>query len=288
MQQSMATGQPLSCPVCGAAPADRLFYSSPDWVVPQCSDCTYAWVEDISPRPASTSFDWDEEVFLESMRRTPLYRDRIRRLEVHNPQPRRWFDVGCGGGGLLKCAREAGFSVEGLELSPSGARVARELNITIHNRPLDECLSEVRGGPFGVISYCHVLEHVIDPLHELNTAAQLLAPDGLLLVEVPHFGSLSWKVAGNRHRHFYRGHRSYFNERSLSTLLRKAKFDIVTMQTRVPHYTTIDWLLAKVPALHPVRSSARALHLDQVAVRADLGDMFLVIARRSGVASTNG
>ena len=63
----------------------------------------------------------------------------------------------------------------------------------------------------GVISYFHVLEHVWDPVTSLSTARALLDKSGLLVVEVPFFDSLPWKIFGTMHRHFYRGHRSDFN-----------------------------------------------------------------------------
>jgi hypothetical protein len=278
-QGSIATSLPLTCPICGCTPKDGLFYSSPDWAVPQCSGCTFAWVEDISPRPESTSFDWDEG--LSGVDATNAAVATAFAASAHDPQPKRWLDVGVGGG-LLGAPRKR-IRRPGLELSPSGARVARELNITVHNRPLDiTCRNSV------IAIRRHQLlprlEHVIDPLHGLNTA-QLRARRSAA------GGSAAFRFAlmedrGRWHRHFYRGHRSYFND----ALFRRfcARRNSTSCRCRPGSLTTPpstgSW---RVPALRLARSSAKALHLDQVAIR-DLGDMFLIIAKRSDAATANG
>ena len=275
------------CPICCGERRERPFYEAPDWRVVRCGQCTFAWVQDLSPRPATTSFDWDEEVFLESRRRSRLYVDRIARIEAFHPHPRTWLDVGCGGGGLLRCAARSGYTVEGIELSASGRRVAQDLSVMVHDEPLAQCATNLQAGVYGVISYFHVLEHVIDPLDEVRTAANRLAPDGVLAVEVPHFDTLPWKIRRHRHRHFYRGHRSYFNTRSLNTLMGRAALDVMAVHRGVPHYVSLAWLSAKLRLPSLLRRGLHSTNLIDRTVRADFGDMLLMVARRARRAASD-
>jgi SAM-dependent methyltransferase len=267
------------CLICKSAPADAPYYEGAAWRVLRCRACSFAWVAETSEAPASTAFDWDEDIVAESARRSPMYEDRIRRVESHQPVSRSWLDVGCGGGGLLRCVVARGYRAEGLELSPSGDRVAQALGIPVHRRPLKTVTRALRLGPFGVVSYFHVLEHVHDPLDELLTASEVIAADGLLVVEVPHFDTILWRIFGSRHRHFYPGHLSYFNRRSLCVLLDKAGFLVERIES-VPYVMTVSWALrrlagpaARLPRLLPGIVGNRRISVNS-------GEYLLAVARR--------
>jgi 2-polyprenyl-3-methyl-5-hydroxy-6-metoxy-1,4-benzoquinol methylase len=115
---------------------------------------------------------------------------------------------------MLTCAAEGGYEVEGIELAPSATTISSQSGILVHTTRLAECGPELRSSPYGVISYFHVLEHVSDPVTEVVTARQWLSAGGILVVEAPFFGTLSWGLMRHHHRHCYRMHRSYFNPRS--------------------------------------------------------------------------
>ena len=122
------------CPICGSAPVPRPFHDEPDWQVLRCSGCTYAWVVDRANPAPTTAFDWSENIVRESQNRMHMYRDRLGRVERYSPAPKTWLDVGCGGGGMLKCVADAGYLAEGIELSPSADTIS---NRVISSVPLD-------------------------------------------------------------------------------------------------------------------------------------------------------
>jgi SAM-dependent methyltransferase len=277
---TIATEKPLTCPVCEGLPTDEPFYSASDWLVACCSRCTFAWVVDIREAPTSTAFDWGAEVVDESRERRHMYLDRVKRVERFDPAPRRWLDVGCGGGGLLLCAVDSGFVAEAIELSPSAELIEARHNIPVHRRPLPEVWKELRFPNYGVVSYFHVLEHVVDLKAELAAAANVLSAEGVLVVEVPYFGSFLWRILRSRHRHFYRAHRSYFNPGSLRELLTRCGFTVLSTES-VPYEMTFDWFLMRLGKLTNWMRKVFPVALLKRPIRINSGEYLLVIARRA-------
>lgn len=278
MSTSAQPGQP--CPICGGAPVPRPFHDEPDWQVLRCSACTYAWVVDRANPAATTAFDWSEDIVRESQNRMHMYRDRLSRVERYAPGSKTWLDVGCGGGGMLKCVADAGYAAEGIELSQAADTITAWFGIPVHKVSLPEAGSQLRQPRYGVISYFHVLEHVLDPRAELATARKLLDEAGLLVVEVPFFDSLPWKVFGTSHRHFYRGHRSYFNMRSLRTLLESAGFAVIHSES-VPYQMTLDWLLMRLGRLGAPLRTILPARVGKRVLNIHTGEYLLFIARVS-------
>lgn len=105
---------------------------------------------------------------------------------------RRWLDVGAGNGGVVACSREMGFDAHGLEPGLEAREFARKV---FGFQMLDHCIEEelAASGPesYDLVSFFMVLEHVTDPARQVEAAAKLLAPGGLLVIEVPTADSVS-------------------------------------------------------------------------------------------------
>ncbi len=209
-----------------------------------------------------------------------MYQDRLGRVERHVPFPRAWLDVGCGGGGMLKCVADAGFVAEGIEPSPAADYITAQLGVPVHKKILSEAIGDLGLEEYGVISYFHVLEHVQNPAAELIAIRQLLGDKGLLVIEVPFFDSLLWKLWRSRHRHFYRGHRSYFNVRSMTELLQKTGFKVIQWES-VPYQMTIQWLLMRLGKGTSVVCRLLPRGILEQTIRIDTGEYLLVIARKT-------
>jgi 2-polyprenyl-3-methyl-5-hydroxy-6-metoxy-1,4-benzoquinol methylase len=266
------------CPVCGASAIDKRFYAERDWEVRRCGSCSYAWVVDLANPAATTAFSWSEDIVRESQLRMHMYVDRLDRIERFRSGPKTWLDVGCGGGGMLKCVADAGYQAEGIELSPSAETITAWFGIPVHRVPLTEAAGQLRQDRYGVISYFHVLEHILDPRRELQTARRLLHPEGLLVVEVPCFDSVPWKLLRSRHRHFYRGHRSYFNPISLRRLLENTGFSVTLSQT-VPYQMTLDWLLRRVGSVTNPMRAVLPSGWGNAVLSINTGEYLLMVAR---------
>ena len=53
------------------------------------------------------------------------------------------------------------------------------------------------GAPFAAITLWHVLEHLDEPVSQLARLASMLAPDGIIAIEVPNAGGFSARRSGS-------------------------------------------------------------------------------------------
>lgn len=148
--------------------------------------------------------------------------DFIRR---HRRPPGRMLDLGCGDGIVLHLARQDGWQVHGVELFPEQVVLVRE------TLGLDVEVSDIAGfrgapGSWDVVLLTHVLEHLPDPVGALRKIRELLAPDGIGVLEFPNIDALDGKLRRalrrwHLHRHRYRpdyvpGHVQEFSRASFA------------------------------------------------------------------------
>lgn len=165
------------------------------------------------------------------------HRGTLREIEAvwraHGPRegPPRLLDVGCGAGFLLDAARELGWAVQGVELSPFAAEQAqRELGLPVFQGELGE--AQFPAGHFDIVVMRELLEHVPDPLGLLREARRVLRGDGVLFVQVPN------DLDGVRMRLWRRVwwmipplHLYYFDRGTLGAFLERAGFRVVRWGT---------------------------------------------------------
>jgi 2-polyprenyl-3-methyl-5-hydroxy-6-metoxy-1,4-benzoquinol methylase/glycosyltransferase involved in cell wall biosynthesis len=98
---------------------------------------------------------------------------------------KRSLDMGCGAGRLVEAFHLAGLNASGIE--PNEMAVAAGQG---RGRDIDTTkLSEVPDGSFDCVTAMHVLEHTHSPKEFLAHCRRILANRGLLIVEVPNYGS---------------------------------------------------------------------------------------------------
>jgi 2-polyprenyl-3-methyl-5-hydroxy-6-metoxy-1,4-benzoquinol methylase len=164
-------------------------------------------------------------------------------IERYAP-PGALLDYGCTAGAFLRCAAARGWRPEGYDVGDALARCrARGLRVT-------DRLEDFAPGAFDVVLLNQVFEHVEDRAGLLARLRPLLAPRGLLFVQVPNAGSLRARVAHpllarhlrleERYRSFP-AHLAYFTPRTLAGLLARAGY-------RVEHTETFGLGLAELRA----------------------------------------
>jgi SAM-dependent methyltransferase len=179
-----------------------------------------------------------------------LRRLRLRSLLARAPGPAAVLDVGCGRGDLLELYRERGWRAVGTQVSLTAAAAARERRgVEVIVGELPEL--DLPASSFQVITFFHVLEHLDRPAEYLRKAHQLLAGDGLLVVEVPDCGGIGFRHLGRRHLCFdHPHHLFFFTSPSLRGLLERTGFrveGISRFSLEYSPFTTLQNLLNLLP-----------------------------------------
>lgn len=105
----------------------------------------------------------------------------------------RLLDVGCNLGAAVEAAAAAGYDATGIDVDPWATEQARRQG----RRVLTGELADLPG-TYDLITLVHVAEHVAALPDLLRAAADHLAPDGRLVLFVPHHRGLVPRMLGDR------------------------------------------------------------------------------------------
>ena len=240
-----------TCPACGSGDPTVLLRDCHDlrmevagnWSVLHCQACGLTFT---APRPdeceLSQYYPSDYPVYHpDAPVRAGIIGAAIRRLAMFpytlrfgNPEwsvapfgNGRFLDVGCGAGGMLQRMGARGWRCAGIDLSPRAVAAARRAapGAVVEQATLSTYQPD---RPFAVISMNHVLEHLPDPVANLERCRNLLEPGGQLFVGVPNIESLEARAFGRR----WIGldiprHLTHFSRSTLTGLLERTGFEIV-------------------------------------------------------------
>ncbi len=229
-----------ACPVCHGSSS---FYTERNGVAKggketaayrayQCAACELLF---ISPTPADALIvgQYEKEEEAEHTRQGSLlgrrirYRARARKLRARGLGGS-VLEIGCGQGDFLLAARAAGFSeVVGVEPNGPVAKFARARGFEVRSELFDpKAFGDRR---FDVIATFQVLEHVVDPVEFVRSAATLLKPGGRLVLETPGVDHPRAVKAGRDWRYIIPPwHLNLFGAKSLEALYQRAG---LTMET---------------------------------------------------------
>lgn len=245
-----AAAQAATCNMCGSSGAGHLFRKF-GYDLVRCTGCGLAYIANPPDAEAVAAFytaqaDYHDELLDPAhpsfQRMQGVARQHLAMLRRSIPQPEglKLLDIGCSSGLFLAEARRAGFESFGAELSPDTAGFARShFGLDVHTGDWRD--AGHADGAFDVITLFDVIEHLPDPLAELQAIRRLLKPGGLLLQSTPDidglFPRLSYPLARKLDYwpHPEPPHHLYqFSARTLSAMTRWAGYEIARKdQTRI-------------------------------------------------------
>lgn len=144
----------------------------------------------------------------------------------------RVLDIGCGNGWWLNTLKERvkDWELWGIEISEKAAQYAsKKFGINVFVGELHE--AAFASNYFDFVTMWDTLEHIHNPIQLLKEIRRILKSDGFLFIICPSLDSLEYKLF-RQHWFSLDIPRHYFNfsEKTLGTLLNKAKFDIVRVE----------------------------------------------------------
>lgn len=206
----------IGCEVCGEPTRPWVLDTGNE--LDRCPRCGHV-MRELRRCPAGARADsWGGDTGLDRVRLRLTYR-RLRRAAG---RPRRVFEAGYGGGGLLARFAADGSEIAGAEPGVLGVPVDPRVVATgrLFPGPVEQVPVDL-DGTFDLVYAVHVAEHVADPVAFAARCARLLGPGGVLVwltptadSHGPHlFGSSWWMLEDPSHVRF-------FSEASVRLLLR--------------------------------------------------------------------
>jgi SAM-dependent methyltransferase len=226
------------CPVCRLTDINRYI-----GLYVQCSTCRALYLR----RMPSSSYltraihTFEQSVFtnVNDKKIISVYVRRLHDLSLHIPPKAAILDVGSGNGIFLSVARQAGFTVEAMDISGICVRKARQMKFTAYTD-----LRMVPDHTYDAITLFDVIEHIPDPKTFLSIVSTKLKRRGILMITTPNNQGItalmvpSYLTAGDG---MYSGHVVLYAPPTLILLLHpefealKTKTDILLQWSHSNH-----------------------------------------------------
>lgn len=160
------------------------------------------------------------------------YRDYYQMFEKNCPNGgKRLLEIGSGPGYFLKCGKELGWDVVGIEPSKQAYDYSQKFGVKVVNDFFSENNTD-EYGKFDVLYMNTVVEHVPDPISLIKATRNLLNSGGIICIIAPNdynplqnilrenLGYDPWWVVPDHHI-------NYFDFESIQKLVEKFGFEIV-------------------------------------------------------------
>ncbi len=189
----------------------------------------------------------------------------------------RLLDIGAGSGIMVEAAIEKGYKAEGIEPSVWLQQNAQKMGLPVYQGVFPHPKTQ---GPYDVITFVDVIEHITHPGNLLRDIHEALSDDGILVLVTPDVGSFAARLLGHKWWHYRIAHIGYFNRKNLTALLNKNGFSIISIR-RPSWYFTLHYLGTRFLSFLPtcMRISLPKF-LKRITIPVNLRDSFLVICTK--------
>jgi 2-polyprenyl-3-methyl-5-hydroxy-6-metoxy-1,4-benzoquinol methylase len=148
------------------------------------------------------------------------------------------LDVGCGSGFFLDIAKEKKWDTTGEELNKSDAKITASHGHTVFTERIEEIPFKEK---FSAITLWDVFEHIVDGEQYLKHLKKLLAPGGVVFMQIPNAGSLAARIMHEKCNMFHTlGHVSLYNPHTIALMAKKCGFKIVYMETVISEIAVMN------------------------------------------------
>jgi SAM-dependent methyltransferase len=243
MRRRVYTYENVDCCICGGNKFERLSSKERNGLYMPVSICKNCGLIQSNPRLEQKSINdfynlefnklfrssfEPEQYFRAQYHRGELVYQYINKNDSLFKKKARLFviEVGCSSGGILKYFADQGHQVKGVDLGQEFIDFGK------NRYGLDLLAGDISIIPpeteADLIIYRHVMEHILDPLEELEQIKARLAPDGLLYIEVPGVKNLHNTYNADFLYYLMLSHAYHFTLTTLTNLLARNGFCILS------------------------------------------------------------
>jgi SAM-dependent methyltransferase len=140
-------------------------------------------------------------------------------------KPGNYLHIGSGEGPTFLRRMKEGWNVSAIDINAELMEQWREYT------PVNAIGGEIKNANFAdnsfdVIFMSHVVEHLTDPMVELQALSRWLKPDGVFVCELPLYGTWGWSLKNKYTYYDVPRHTIHFTYRTISNLMQMSGFKI--------------------------------------------------------------
>lgn len=199
-ESSSSTYHVTNCPICGSV--GKFEYQNKLTPLFRCRNCDHVYARELpDDRALSTLYGdfsyWEKDrchqgiTTIQESKGWEIYLnarigilERLKLLDCPSTRTQSVFEIGCAEGMLLHALGKKGIAASGCEMNRAVAREGmQQLGVNILTDPFENL--ELPQSHFDLVMSFHTLEHLRFPAEIFAKAANILRPDGAILIEVP-------------------------------------------------------------------------------------------------------
>lgn len=289
-----ATATRPVCPLCNDTKTN-FWFTKNNCDVYRCATCRLIF---IYPIPTSIATVYSDDYFCgaeggfgyinydeDKDATSTEFKKYLESIERHYPSKGSLLDVGAATGSFLIAARERGWQVAGVEISPFAAQTGREKGIDLRTDIVEE--AGFTENSFEVITLWDVFEHLPDPEKTLSYLRTLLKPNGLLVMNMPNADSMYAKLAGKHWTLIIPPeHLRLFNPDNLATLLTRNGFSMISRGSigkrfKAAYIFQILYTIRHQKIWRKISDYIKTTPVNKLSIPINLKDNMFIIARKN-------
>lgn len=251
------TNKHSKCLICESSKLTKLktYYEKNGLV--KCASCGLVFMENI-PSVEELNAHYSKYAYATEGYYSPLtkkvYNELLDEFEKYR-KTGKILDVGCGRGWFLLEAQKRGWEVYGTEYSDTALEICKASGIKMTEGKLEN--NSFLENEFDVITSFEVLEHINNPMEELNNIHKFLRKDGLFYFTTPNFNSILRYYFKDQYDIIcYPEHLTYYTRKTINHALKQSGFKlkkflitgISITRFKTSNKTSSEELISKVSA----------------------------------------
>jgi len=177
--------------------------------------------------PVETKTSTDKKTFFDRAGKL-LFRLLVGDLNINLIPPMKpgcLLEIGCGTGSYMHAMALKGWQVQGIEVSPFAAEIARSYGYPVDIANIESMPDPLK--PFDLIVGWHVLEHLHHPVGTLKRIRGWLKPNGYMVLAFPNMGSIQFNIFKDRwYPLSLPTHLFHFTPDTIRKVLKSARWEI--------------------------------------------------------------